>query len=219
MKNLNSELLLSGVYFLFLKKKIIYVGQSEKLLFRIVSDEHRKKKWDNIKYISSKTFYWMDDYYFRRYFEQRCIHKLKPKYNSKMDKDKYISLNNFLMRRHLFNQNGNYVDVISNNLGDFSKTNTYKTPSKKTKFGNSFLNHFSKNGKLTRLPNVDDTKYPNKGYDQFFRDLKIGKEDKIYLDGKGAFHQLVDINLNEEKKKKRQKFQRSFKPLTKKMHN
>ena len=44
MKNLNSELLLSGVYFLFLKGKIIYVGQSEKLLFRIASDEHREKK-------------------------------------------------------------------------------------------------------------------------------------------------------------------------------
>ena len=219
MNKLDPELLLAGVYFLMLKGEIIYVGQSEKLLFRIVSDEHRKKKWDNIKYISSKTFYWMDDYYFRRYFEQRCIHRFKPKYNNETDKDKYVSLNNFLMRRHLFNQNGNYVDVISNNLGDFSKTNTYKTPSKKTKFGNSFLNHFSKKGKLTRLPNVDDTKYPNKGYDQFFRDLKIGKEDKIYLDGEGAFHQLVDINFNEEKKKKRQKFQRSFKPFTKKMHN
>jgi len=220
MKNLNSELLLSGVYFLFLKKKIIYVGQSEKLLFRIVSDEHRKKKWDNIKYISSKTFYWMDDYYFRRYFEQRCIHKLKPKYNSKMDKDKYISLNNFLMRRHLFNQNGNYVDVISNNLGN----NGFD--SKSTKFGCYWINHFSKNGKLSkRISNSDDNDIPNMGYDQFFRTLKTTYENwredkhKLYLDGENAFHQLVDINLNEEKKKKRQKFQRSFKPLTKKMHN
>ena len=142
IKQLDSELLLSGVYFLFLKGEIIYVGQSEKLLFRIASDEHREKKWDNIKYISSKTFYWMDDYYFRRYFEQRCIHKLKPKYNSKMDKDKYISLNNFLMRRHLFNQNGNYVDVISNNLGDFSKTNTYS--SKKYCKDHRYKNYFNR---------------------------------------------------------------------------
>ena len=38
MKQLDSELLLSGVYFLFLKGEIIYVGQSEKLLFRISDD-------------------------------------------------------------------------------------------------------------------------------------------------------------------------------------
>ena len=129
------------------------------------------------------------------------------------------------MRRHLFNQNGTYVDVISNWCGDFSEKNTYKTPSKKTKFGNRFINHFSKKGKLTRLPNIDDDKYPLKGYDQFFRTLKTTyknwKEDKhkLYLDGELAFHHLVDINLNEKNKKKRQKFQRSFKPLTKKMHN
>ena len=210
----NTELLLAGVYFLIRKGKIIYIGQSEKLLFRISDDEHRKKKWDSVRYITTKTFYWMDDYYFRRYFEQRCIHKFKPKYNSKIDKDKYVSLNNFLMRRHLFNQNGTYVDVISNYLGKCGFN------SKKTKFNCDWINHFSKNGKLSkRISNSDNNDIPNMGYDQFFRDLKIGDKDKIYLDGKGAFHQLVDITLNEEKKKKRQKFQQSFKPLTKKMHN
>ena len=225
MNKLDPELLLAGVYFLMLKGEIIYVGQSEKLLFRISDDEHRQKKWDDVRYITTKTFYWMDDYYFRRYFEQRCIHRFKPKYCDKKDREKYVSLYNFLMRRHLFNQNGKYVDVISNWCGDFSEKNTYKNPSHKTKFGNRFINHFSKNGKLTRLPNIDDDKYPLKGYDQFFRELKTTyknwREDKhkLYLDGEGAFHQLVDVTLNKEKKEKRQKFQRSFKPLTKKMHN
>ena len=226
MKQLDSELLLSGVYFLFLKGEIIYVGQSEKLLFRIASNEHRGKKWDDVKYISSKTFYWMDDYYFRRYFEQRCIHRLKPKYNDKKDRDKYVSLNNFLMRRHLFNQNGTYVDVISNNLGDVTNT-SWKNPSKHTRFSNYWINHFSRKGKLSiRISNSDNNdNHPNRGYDQFFRKLKTTyknwREDKhkLYLDGENAFHQLVDINFNEEKKMKRQKFQQSFKPLTKKMHN
>ena len=218
MNKLDPELLLAGVYFLMLKGEIIYVGQSEKLLFRISDDEHRKKQFDDVRYITTKTFYWMDDYYFRRYFEQRCIHKFKPKYNGESDKKKYVALYNFLMRRHLFNQNGTYVDVISNNLGDLSKTNTYKNPSEKTKFGNFWIYHFSRNGKLSkRISNSDDNGIPNMGYDQFFRTLDLTK--KIYVDGKNAFHELVDVTFNEEKKKKRQKFQQSFKPLTKKMHN
>ena len=218
MNKLDPELLLAGVYFLMLKGEIIYVGQSEKLLFRISDDEHRKKQFDDVRYITTKTFYWMDDYYFRRYFEQRCIHKLKPKYNSKMDKDKYVSLNNFLMRRHLFNQNGTYVDVISNNLGDFTNT-SWNNPSKHTRFSNYWINHFSRKGKLSiRISNSDNNdNHPNRGYDQFFRTLDLTK--KIYVDGKNAFHELVDINFNEEKKMKRQKFQQSFKPFAKKMHN
>ena len=138
--------------------------------------------------------------------------------NNKKDRDKYVALNNFLMRRQLFNQNPNFVDVISNWRGDFSKTNTYKNPSEKTKFGNFWIYHFSRNGKLSkRISNSDDNGIPNMGYDQFFRTLDLTK--KIYVDGKSAFHELVDVTFNEEKKKKRQKFQQSFKPLTKKMHN
>ena len=212
MNKLDPELLLAGVYFLMLKGEIIYVGQSEKLLFRVAKDEHQKKNFDDIRYITAKTFYWMDDYYFRRYFEQRCIHRFKPMYNSESDKKKYVALYNFLMRRHLFNQNGTYVDVISNNRGN----NGFN--SKSTKFGCYWINHFSKNGKLSkRISNSDDNDIPNMGYDQFFRKLDLTK--KIYVDGKSAFHELVDVTFNEEKKKKRQKFQRSFKPLTKKMHN
>jgi len=213
-----SESTIAGVYFLIRKDKVVYVGETECLLDRIAKHRAEKKKnFDAFKYISSKTFYWLDDYYYRRYFEQRCIYRLQPEYNDKKDRDKYVSLYTFLMRRQLFNQNGAYVDVISNWCGDFSEKNTYKNPSHKTKFGNKFINHFSKNGKLTRLPNIDDDKYPLKGYDQFFRTLDLNK--KIYVDGKSAFHELVDVTLTKEKKKKRKKIQRSFKPLTKKMHN
>ena len=207
-----SESVIAGVYFLMLKDKVVYVGQTECLLDRIAKHRAEKiKDFDAFKYISSKTFYWLDDYYFRKYFEQRCIHRFQPEYNCDSDKNKYVSLNTFLMRRHLFNQNGTYVDVVSNNLGKCG------FDSKSTKFYCKWINHFSKNGKLSkRICNNDDDGL-NQGYDQFFRTLDLTK--KIYVDGKSAFHELVDVTLNEEKKKKREKFQRSFKPLTKKMHN
>ena len=35
------------------------------------------------------------------------------------------------------------------------------------------------------------------GYDQFIRTLDLTK--KIYVDGKSAFHELVDVTFNEEK--------------------
>ena len=60
MNKLDPELLLAGVYFLMLKGEIIYVGQSEKLLFRVAKDEHQKKNFDDIRYITAKTFIgWM----------------------------------------------------------------------------------------------------------------------------------------------------------------
>ena len=67
---------------------------------------------------------------------------------------------------------------------------------------------------MTKINNITGL---NQGYDQFFRTLDLNK--KIYIDDGSAFHSLVDVTFNEEKKMKREKFQRSFKPLTKKMHN
>ena len=205
-----SDLFLAGVYFLINKGKVVYVGESGKTINRI--ENHRDKVFDDLKVISTKTFYWLDDYWFRLYLERRCTYFFKPKYN----KQEYalnapISLNNFLLRRHLWNQNPNFVNVISNFCGKEGWL------SKDTKFMNHFLNHWSKKGKKYSICNIEGEKYPCKGYDQFFRKLDLKK--KIYIDGGSAFHSLVDVTLTREKLEKIPKFQRKFKPLTKRMHN
>ena len=77
-----SEVLLSGVYFLIDKGKIVYVGKSDCIVTRIgahIRDE--KKIFDDFKFFSSKTFFWMDSPKHLEYAEAKCIRKFKPKYN------------------------------------------------------------------------------------------------------------------------------------------
>jgi excinuclease UvrABC nuclease subunit len=205
-----SDLFFSGVYFLINKGKVVYVGESEKIINRI--ENHRDKVFDDIRVISTKTFYWLDDIWFRLYFERRCIYFFQPEYNDK-GKSYPVLLNNFLMRRHLWNQNPQFVDVVSNYCG----TEKFNSSKKHTTFMQKWLNHRSRNGKLTRICNYEGDEYECKGYDQFFRTLDLTK--KIYIDGGSAFHSLVDITLTRGKLEKMDLNQKMFRPLTKRMHN
>ena len=172
-----SDLFFSGVYFLINKGKVVYIGESEKIINRI--ENHRDKVFDDMRVISTKTFYWLDDIWFRLYFERRCIYFFQPEYNDK-GKSHPVLLNNFLMRRHLWNQNPQFVDVVSNYCG----TEKFNSSKKHTTFMQKWLHHRSKNGKLTRICNYEGDVYECKGYDQFFRTLDLTK--KIYIDGGSA---------------------------------
>ena len=205
-----SDLFFSGVYFLINKGKVVYVGESEKIINRI--ENHRDKVFDDMRVISTKTFYWLDDIWFRLYFERRCIYFFQPEYNDK-GKSHPVLLNNFLMRRHLWNQNPQFVDVVSNYCG----TEKFNSSKKHTTFMQKWLHHRSKNGKLTRICNYEGDVYECKGYDQFFRTLDLTK--KIYIDGGSAFHSLVDVTLTRGKLEKMDLNQKMFRPLTKRMHN
>ena len=205
-----SDLLLAGVYFLINKGKVVYVGESRKIINRL--ENHKDKDFDDLKVISTKTFYWLDDIWFRLYFESKCIYFFQPKYNEK-GKKYSISLNNFLMRMHLWNQNPQFVNVVSNYYGR-EKFNSNK---RHTTFMQNWLHHRSSTGKLTKICNYEGDQYECKGYDQFFRTLDLTK--KIYIDGGSAFHSLVDVTLTREKLEEMNLNQKMFRPLTKKMHN
>ncbi len=205
-----SDLLLAGVYFLINKGKVVYVGESKKIINRL--EQHKKKKYDDLKVISTKTFYWLDDYWFRLFFERQCIYFFQPKYNDK-GKSHPILLNNFLMRRHLWNQNPQFVNVVSNYCG-IGKFNGDK---RHTTFMQNWLCHRTRNRKLERICNYENDKYPCNGYDQFFRTLDLTK--KIYIDGGSAFNSLVDVTFTKDKLEKMNLNQRMFKPLTQRMHN
>jgi len=78
----HANLFLSGIYFLMHKGKIVYVGESDCIIRRI--GEHKSKGskvFDNFKFISRKTFFWLDSKYHRLYAEHKCQRKFEPKYN------------------------------------------------------------------------------------------------------------------------------------------
>ena len=80
--NCYADLFLSGIYFLTHKGKIVYVGESDCIIRRI--GEHKNSKvFDNFKFISSKTFFWLDSEQHRLYAEHKCIRWFKPKFNKK----------------------------------------------------------------------------------------------------------------------------------------
>ena len=96
------------------------------------------------------------------------------------------------MRRHLWNQNPQFVDVVSNYCGREKFNSNKGTPH----LWQNWLHHRSKNRKLTRICNYEGDGFQCKGYDQFFRTLDLTK--KIYIDGGSAFHPLVDVTLTKE---------------------
>ena len=63
---------MTGVYFLYKKDEVVYVGQSVDIERRIT--EHPDKKFDSFKYIECNVDE-LDS------LEERCIKEIKPKYN------------------------------------------------------------------------------------------------------------------------------------------
>ena len=79
-----SDLFLAGVYFLINKGKVVYVGESDCIVRRIGDHKREgKKTFDNFRFLSSKTFFWMDSKKHREYAEHKCIRLFNPKYNEK----------------------------------------------------------------------------------------------------------------------------------------
>ena len=83
----HANLFLSGIYFLYNRDKLVYVGQSDCIIRRI-GEHFADKEFDNFKYISEETFYWLYEYPFRKYFERKLIKFFNPKYN----KEKIVSV-------------------------------------------------------------------------------------------------------------------------------
>ena len=55
-----SDLFLAGVYFLINKGKVVYVGESDCIVRRIGDHKREgKKTFDNFRFLSSKTFFWI----------------------------------------------------------------------------------------------------------------------------------------------------------------
>ena len=95
------------IYFLFDKKKLVYIGETEVEYGKRINQHKKDKKFDykNVKCISSKKLSFLNIKYFRKYYELRLINRFKPKYNEQ--KTKAPSLNDFICKIFLFNENPN----------------------------------------------------------------------------------------------------------------
>lgn len=82
----------SGVYFLFDKKEIVYIGQSLELGRRFFG--HSKKRWDRYRVIKSNSRHQMIKW------ETILLNRFKPKYNKRIPKlikpDWYIERQEFI---------------------------------------------------------------------------------------------------------------------------
>lgn len=83
-----------GIYYLFNKWELVYIGQSENIIRRI--NEHTNKEFDEFSYIEIDRNIWLDD------IEKEEIRKYKPRLNKnlyeKNTKNRLSALFNLIRR-------------------------------------------------------------------------------------------------------------------------
>ena len=180
-----------GIYALYNKNELVYVGESTAINTR--APHHRydqpKKDFNSWKIISTtEELPFLNDATFRLYYEDCCIKWLKPKYQEKVWKDKRIPLNLWLMKRYLWNQNPN-PDILSL-LSHKKKPNEFFWEKMK-----GYYVEFPTGGVRKRKNN----RIRKNEYTRVWETLDLSK--KLYIDGESAFKKLVDHNVTKDKLK------------------
>ena len=180
-----------GIYALYNKNELVYVGESTDINTR--APHHRydqpKKDFNSWKIISTtEELPFLNDATFRLYYEDCCIKWLKPKYQEKVWKDKRIPLNLWLMKRYLWNQNPN-PDILSL-LSHKKKPNEFFWEKMK-----GYYVEFPTGGVRKRKNN----RIRKNEYTRVWETLDLSK--KLYIDGESAFKKLVDHSITKDKLK------------------
>lgn len=156
----------SIIYFLFKNKKIIYIGESDIGTKRIF--EHRATKdFDEAKYISANDLPFLNNNFFRKYYEARLISFFNPKENRGGNYGT-PPLNLFLVKMFLWKENptADFLRPISRS-NDFMRLDFLET-----KMKNSF--------KLKKVYNK---------YTKIWKQIDFTK--RLYVDGQNAFKFLA----------------------------
>ena len=185
----NKEKNYSKVY----KKDILYAGETgTELGKRPVA--HKDKKFDAVKGISSTTFKFLNNQYFRKYYELRCINKFAPtKYNKQ--KNRASTLNFFLLKMFLWFENPNRQWI-----NPFARQCPFMQNKNK-----KWLEHIYSPRKSRWVIN---------GYTRVWETLDLNK--KLYIDNQNAFKFLINEKL---KPSLAGKLRRQFTPRKEKLHN
>ena len=170
----------------------VYVGETSKGYARFY--QHKDKKFDkhNVKYISGKKLNFLNNEYFRKYYELRLINKFKPRYNK--ETTTAPTLNEFICKMFLWNENPNSTFV--------HPLTSYNAISYKGKF-NKYLEYKNKKGKFTKILNQ---------YTNIWDGIDINK--KLYINGKNAFKFLTNETI-----KPTNDYSIKFTPRLEKLHN
>ena len=180
------------LYFLSSKKEKVYIGQTSKGYGRFY--QHKDKKFDkhNVKYISGKKLNFINNEYFRKYYELRLINRFKPKYNK--ETTTAPTLNEFICKIFLWYENPNSTFI--NPLTNYNQINY------KGKF-NKYLEYKNKRGKFKKVFNQ---------YTNIWENLDMSK--KLYINGQNAFTFLINETM-----KSSNDYSLKFTPRKERLHN
>ena len=131
------------IYFLFNKKKLVYIGETKVENGKRINQHKKDKKFDenNVKCITSKKLSFLKNEYFRKYYELRLINRFKPKYNKQ--RTKAPTLNNFICKMFLWFENPNHQFI--------NPLTAYNQIINKGKY-NKFLEYKDRRGRNKKFP-------------------------------------------------------------------
>ena len=173
----------AGIYFYLHNNIVIYIGEGVNVFKRANVDIEKKignQKFDEIKYITEDTFYWLSDERFRKYYETRWIYKFKDTVVN-VNKHRPPTLGHFLEKMFLWDHcpESQWLSPTTTRR-DFAYQNTFKDRSRWHVKGTNWAPNFYPK---TWLQNLDYNK-------------------PLYVDGKSAFKFLVKLNFRYEDIKK-----------------
>jgi len=182
------------IYFLFNKKRLVYIGETKVENGKRINQHKKDKKFDenNVKCITSKKLSFLKNEYFRKYYELRLINRFKPKYNKQ--RTKAPTLNNFICKMFLWFENPNHQFI--------NPLTAYNQIIYKGKY-NKFLEYKDRRGR--------NKKFPNK-YTKVWDDLDLTK--KLYINNQNAFKFLSNETIKLSKQ-----YSKKFTPRLELLHN
>jgi len=157
------------IYFLFNKNKIVYIGETAVEKGKRIHQHKKDKIYNSYAEISGKKRPFINNIYFRKYYELRLINKFKPKYNK--EKTTAPSLNNFICKMFLWNENPN-----PNFINPFTAYNQIKY--------NKYFEYRTKQRKIKKVLNQ---------YTNVWNNLDMNK--KLYIDNQNAFTFLINETM------------------------
>ena len=184
------------LYFFYNKKEKVYIGETSKGYGRFY--QHKDKKFDkhNVKYISGKKLNFINNEYFRKYYELRLINRFKPKYNK--ETTTAPTLNLFLLKMFLWFENPNPLWI--NPLTRYCE----------------FMRPMNSNGDYW-LENTHEkkTRWSINKYTRVWETLDLSK--KLYINNQNAFKFLINEEMKPALKVGR--LRKIFTPRKERLHN
>jgi hypothetical protein len=180
------------------KKDIVYGGETKSELGKEPISKTNMEKHTSVRKISSTVFKFLNNEYFRKYYERRWINFFNPYYNQ--EKYKLPSLNLFLLKMFLHFENPNpfFINPLTNHCEFMREKNSE---------GLYWLEH--------RPPLANKSKWVINGYTRVWETVDLNK--KLYIDNQDAFKFLISEEMKTPLRNG--KLRKVFTPRKERLHN